>query len=133
MIWNHAPATAIQWVRRHQRSFARVLLALFCMAWLQAAVVPCTMAAPAMQDCEHHCPYCPTDGDGSPADHASGCAYPHEPQADGRAASLFAVVLAPVEVLAPAGAVPVLLLADTPPAAAPPRRPVPLRYCRYLE
>ena len=92
----------MHWVRRHQRSFARLVLALFCLAWLQAAFVPCTMAAPAMQDCEHHCPYCPSDTDGTLADHASGCAYPHEPQADGRAAAMFAIVLAPAEVLAPA-------------------------------
>lgn len=110
-----------------------MLLALFCVAWLQAAFVPCTMAAPAMQDCEHHCPYCPTDAGGTPADHASGCAYPHEPQADARAAAMFATVFAPTEVLAPAGVVPVLLSVDEPPAAEPPRLPVPLQYCRYLE
>ncbi len=123
----------MHWVRRHQRSFARLVLALFCVAWLQAAFVPCTMAAPAMQDCEHHCPYCPSDTDGTLADHASGCAYPHEPQADGRAAAMFAIVMAPAEVLAPAGLVPVLLGVDLPPAVEPPRLPVPLQYCRYLE
>ena len=32
------------WVRRRQRSLARGVLALFCAAWLQAAVVPCVMA-----------------------------------------------------------------------------------------
>lgn len=130
---NHARASALQWVRCHQRTFARMLLALFCVAWLQAAFVPCTMAAPAMQDCEHHCPYCPTETGGTPVDHASGCAYPHEPQADARAATMFATVLAPTEVLAPAGVVPVLLGVDEPPAAEPPRLPVPLQYCRYLE
>ena len=123
----------MHWVRRHQRAYARALLALFCVAWLQAAFVPCTMAAPAMQDCEHHCPYCPSDEGGTQADHASGCAYPHEPQADARAPTLFASVVAPAEVLAPAGVVPVLLRLDAPPAAEPPRLPVPLQYCRYLE
>ena len=130
---NLGTASAMHWVRRHQRPFTRLVLALFCVAWLQAAFVPCTMAAPAMQDCEHHCPYCPSDAEGTLADHASGCAYPHEPQADGRAASLFATVLAPVAVPAPAGVVPVLLRAAAPSAADPPRLPVPLQYCRYLE
>jgi hypothetical protein len=34
----------LAWLRRRQRSLARVVLALFCAAWLQAAVVPCVMA-----------------------------------------------------------------------------------------
>ncbi len=34
----------LAWLRRRQRSLARAVLALFCAAWLQAAVVPCVMA-----------------------------------------------------------------------------------------
>jgi hypothetical protein len=52
------------WIRRRQRSFGRAVLALFCAAWLQAAIVPCVMAhaddatarteAPAMVQHDSH-------------------------------------------------------------------------------
>ncbi|MFO1408418.1 MAG: hypothetical protein U1F08_12940 [Steroidobacteraceae bacterium] len=129
----HGLERALQWVRRHERSLARVVLALFCVAWLQAAVVPCAMAAPSMPDCANHCPYCPTLGDGGTVAHGGQCAYPHQPQADGRSASALAVVLPPTEVLAPAGVVPVRLRVEGPQVADPPRIPLPLQFCRYLE
>jgi len=82
----------LAWIRRQQRPLARGVLALFCAAWLQAAIVPCVMAhtgdarveaaAPAghhhqpgdhdhqaggvTQDeagAEHPCIYCPPDTD----------------------------------------------------------------------
>jgi len=34
----------LAWLRRRQRSLSRAVLALFCAAWLQAAVAPCVMA-----------------------------------------------------------------------------------------
>jgi hypothetical protein len=34
----------LAWLRRRQRTLARAVLALFCAAWLQAAIVPCVMA-----------------------------------------------------------------------------------------
>jgi hypothetical protein len=34
----------LAWLRRQQRSLSRAVLALFCAAWLQAAIVPCVMA-----------------------------------------------------------------------------------------
>ena len=36
--------SGLQWFRRRQRSLTRGVLALFCAAWLQAAIVPCVMA-----------------------------------------------------------------------------------------
>jgi hypothetical protein len=123
---------AMQWVRRHERSLARAVLALFCVAWLQAAVVPCAMAAPAMQDCEHHCPYCPPEH-AAAADHAGSCAYPHQPQADGRAAPALAGALPAVLPVAPVPAVVALDMPAAAVAAGPPRIPIPVQYCRYLE
>lgn len=108
------------------------MLALFCVAWLQAAVVPCAMAAPSMPDCASHCPYCPSSDGGSASGHDQ-CAYPHQPQADGRAAAAFATVLPPVLVIEPASVAPLRLRAAAPTEADPPRIPLPLRYCRYLE
>jgi hypothetical protein len=125
-------------VRRRQRALARVVLALFCLAWLQAAVVPCAMATAAsmaMPAGAQHCPYCPLGDVPSPAvDHGGTCAYPHQPQVDSRAAAiLFAAV--PVSSFTPmtdAAAhvlhVPVAVIPDP-----VPRIPIPLRFCRYLE
>lgn len=90
--------SGIQWIRRRQRAFARAALALFALAWLQAAVVPCAMAsdmdhaahaAAHLHDGAHeghdlghdghaghdshgpqvsHCPYCPPAPDAAGAD-----------------------------------------------------------------
>lgn len=35
----------LHWIRRRQHALARAVLALFCAAWLQAAVMPCVMAS----------------------------------------------------------------------------------------
>lgn len=34
----------LSWIRRRQRALARSVLALFCLAWLQMAALPCVMA-----------------------------------------------------------------------------------------
>jgi hypothetical protein len=39
--------TGLSWIRRRQRALARSVLALFCLAWLQMAALPCVMAHPA--------------------------------------------------------------------------------------
>ncbi|MGB5104517.1 MAG: hypothetical protein WBO04_14535 [Steroidobacteraceae bacterium] len=39
--------SGIKWIRSRQRALARGALALFALAWLQAAIVPCTMALAA--------------------------------------------------------------------------------------
>lgn len=84
----------LAWFRRRQRALSRAVLTLFCAAWLQAAIVPCTMAhaeiapqpdaAPAHQGhdahgghdhatmlaeqggtgADHPCLYCPPGGSG---------------------------------------------------------------------
>lgn len=36
--------SGLAWLRRRQRSLSRAVLALFCAAWLQAAIIPCVMA-----------------------------------------------------------------------------------------
>jgi hypothetical protein len=98
----------LQWFRRRQRGLARVLLAAFCAAWLQFAVLPCTTAHAAAPVGSHdhtgdhaarhasvepaapchgmvdddNCLYCLGD---SPT---SGCDYPHEARADLRDAGL---------------------------------------------
>ena len=132
--------------RRRQRALARWVLALFCLVWLQAAVVPCAMAvvpdglggAP-----EEHCSYCPPEHDGgehhAAADAGARCTYPDHPQADTRADARPG---APALV---ALALPVLVVDVEPPVAGaardvdrtrPPDRgglPRAIAYCRPLK
>jgi hypothetical protein len=125
-------------VRRRQRALARVVLALFCLAWLQAAVVPCAMASAAstaMPAGAQHCPYCPQGDAPSPAtDHDGTCAYPHQAQVDSRAATIFFLAVpvssftAMTVVAAHGLQVPAAVIADP-----VPRIPIPMRFCRYLE
>ena len=119
----------LHWFRRKQRSLSRVVLAAFCLTWLQLAAMPCVMAldaeaglaaqsgvattAPvatmpdgmAMAPGEH-CQYCPPPAPQSPhgVDPAV-CSFPHDPQVDSRAG--FAVAL-----LAPPPAVVLFVVAD---------------------
>ncbi len=124
------------------------------LSWLQAAVVPCVMAHghdgmarpelpahqhpaahehPASQDAAP-CPYCPphASGAGSCEGHG-GCAYPHEPQVDARAAgALWAVV--PVGFVLPSSDVHrVSDRADTATTGIVPRVSLSVSYCRFLE
>jgi hypothetical protein len=127
----------IEWMRRRERALARAVLALFCLAWLQVAALPCAMAhAPAVAEvADGHCAYCPTDtGAALSCDEHGGCAYPHEPRIDARAA-------APLFVAMPAfAATPFVAPASQGyrlPAVGPPedipRPSLSVRYCRYLE
>jgi len=125
-------------VRRRQRALARVVLALFCLAWLQAAVVPCAMAtgaSMAMPAGAQHCPYCPPgDAPSAATDHAGSCVYPHQAQVDAGAAAVLAMAV-PVSSFAPMMDVAAHRL-QLPAAVDPdpaPRIPIPLRFCRYLE
>jgi hypothetical protein len=129
---------ALHWVRRRQRALTRAVLALFCLAWLQAAALPCAMAdakMPGMGSSAHHCPYCPPVGSSSSASQDPGaCAYPHQAQADGRAtAPLFVAIPASQVLHIPAE--PGLSL-RSPDAALPEpvaRVPLSVSYCRFLE
>jgi predicted metal-binding membrane protein len=123
-------------VRRRQRTLTRAVLALFCLAWLQAAALPCVMAHEASDaPASHDCPYCPASDVPAPSgDGEAGCAYPHQPQVDARAdASLFLAlpvmqVWQPVDVVEGARVVPAFVL-----SAPGPRIPLSVSYCRYLE
>jgi len=133
----------MQWIRRRQRTLTRVVLALFALAWLQAAAVPCAMAAdgarppPAQHAAAHHdCRYCPPAPQGATtaAGDRAGCAYSHQPQVDPRHASEMQFAAAP--------ATPVVLLAaqlEPLVEGAPPRPavisrpPIADSYCRRIE
>lgn len=88
---------ALRWFRTRQRDLTRVVLALFCLAWLQAAAVPCVMAhgsPPAGDLPAHaagHCQYCPPGAQDSHGtqDDPGRCLYPHADQVDSRAAPAF--------------------------------------------
>jgi hypothetical protein len=120
----------LHWFRRKQRTLSRVVLAAFCLAWLQVAAAPCVMAlesapggaaiqvadsAPAMASMPdgmvmapgEHCPYCPPPQD----DGQAVCAFPHDPQVDSRV-GLAAVLLVPPPTLV------LFVAADTVTAAA---------------
>ena len=152
------------WVRRRQRSLTRGVLALFCAAWLQAAVVPCVMAhtdepvapapAPAHQHHDGHaghdhagtmpepheartahpCLYCPPGESGDRScDGHGGCAYPHEPQVDARAAGAIFAAL-PVSFVVPApGALVIEDRLRAPVIEVVPKVSLSVTYCRFIE
>jgi len=140
------------------------MLALFCAAWLQAAIVPCVMAhaaaaAPQAEvpahhqhdahsghdhdamtvgqdsgDVTHPCLYCPpSDSGASSCDGHRGCAFPHEPQVDARAAGVIFTAL-PVSFVAPSAGT--RLVASRADPAVPdviPRVRLSVSYCRFIE
>jgi hypothetical protein len=128
---------ALHWVRRRQRALTRAMLALFCLAWLQAAALPCVMAhtAPVTASSSHDCPYCPPAGSSTAAcDDQGACVYPHQVQVDSRAAAIMFVAI-PVSVV-PAFVGEAGHLMSPPASGLPepvPRRPLSVRYCRYIE
>lgn len=135
----------LHWIRRRQRALAQGVLALFCLVWLQAALLPCAMALTPQggmaAGAEEHCVYCPQAG--QPADSAteqapsSGCLYPDGgAQVDTRAAlaSALAVPLAVASfVLTPAADGPLLPSPRAGDAAAIPRPALAVSYCRFLK
>ena len=131
---------ALDWIRRRQRSLARGVLALFCLVWLQAALVPCAMALMpgGMADAPmEHCSYCPSAADaGGDVGGPGACTYPDAPQVDSRSTTLSTPLLFALPatsfvldaaLLEPA-AVPV---ADRAPDWAGP--PLAVSYCRFLK
>jgi hypothetical protein len=128
----------LQWVRRRQRALARAVLALFVLAWLQAAAVPCVMAQPALAHAASgspHCPYCPpTDSPTPQYDDHGGCAFSHQPQVDTRATTALAVLI-PVPPVLFQQAIPseLHLRADRHSPDVLPQIPLSTSYCRYLE
>jgi len=135
----------LHWIRRRQRTLAQGVLALFCLVWLQAALIPCAMAL-VPQDggmtmgAEEHCVYCPQAGqpvDTNVEQAASGCLYPDGgAQVDTRLAYVTALAVPlPVAafVLPPVADGPALVPTRTGDAAAIPRPPLAVSYCRYLK
>jgi hypothetical protein len=131
----------LDWIRRRQRALAKGVLALFCLVWLQAALLPCAMAYSAdgmAAGAEEHCVYCPPGqghaGHDEPAP-TTHCLYPDSAQADTRPLVAGCVVppLATSYVFK-------ISVAAHPPAAyesalpsAVPRPPYAVTYCRYLK
>jgi len=128
----------LNWVRQRQRVLTRAVLALFVLAWLQAAALPCVMAhagSPVAAPPSHDCPYCPpADGAHHGCDDQGTCSYPHEPQVDARAAAgMFLAIPVPFVLPFVASAAPTLLLPDAARTEPIPRVPISASYCRYLE
>jgi hypothetical protein len=130
----------LTWFRSRERALTQGVLALFCLVWLQAALLPCAMALTAegmSAVTEAHCPYCPPSS-GSGATHHEGpaaCTYPNAPQVDtrGTLATAAAAPVAPLPILlAPLH---VLVAAPVPedPDALLPRTSFAVSYCRFLE
>jgi hypothetical protein len=151
-------SAGLHWFRRKQRSLSRVVLAAFCLAWLQLAAAPCVMAldagpgmaAPAMSDAApsvmsmpdgmamapgEHCPYCPPSQPDQGTEQAV-CSFPHDPQVDLRA-GLAALLLVPPPTLV------LVVAADTVQSAAnavaalvpapTPGTSLAVSFCRFLK
>jgi hypothetical protein len=151
-------SAGLHWFRHKQRSLSKVVLAAFCLTWLQVAAIPCVMAldsepgmatsamndpAPSVASMPdgmvmapgEHCPYCPPPQPEQGMDQAL-CSFPHDPQVDLRV-GLAAVLLVPPPTL-------VLFVAtDTARSAADsitalvpapaPCTSLAVSYCRYLK
>lgn len=151
-------AAGLHWFRRKQRALSRVVLAAFCLTWLQIAAAPCVMAldsepgmtalakiepASSMASMPdgmvmapgEHCPYCPPPQVEQGMDQAL-CSFPHDPQVDLRV-GLAAVLLVPPPTLV------LFVAADTAQSAADsitalvpvpaPRTSLAVSFCRYLK
>jgi hypothetical protein len=157
----HGVKFGLQWFRRRQRSLARGVLALFCAAWLQAAIVPCVMAhaaAPATAPTLHHdhaameghdhgamvaahaaggdaapCIYCPPSDSGQGSCDGHDCAFPHDPQVDARAAAVMSSVVPVAFVLPTPDMGKVACRAGPAVPAAIPRISLSISYCRFIE
>jgi hypothetical protein len=129
-------SAGLYWIRHRQRRFARALLPLFGLVWLQLAAMPCIGAHQAAADHEH-CPYCPPSGGATAAGHCDDggqCAYPHEPGVDARFASMAVLPTSAVTPLAGLLEAPCSLAgaqADRPDPR--PHRSLSISYCRFIE
>jgi hypothetical protein len=152
-------SAGLYWIRHRQRRFARALLPLFGLVWLQLAAVPCIGAHQvaaagaaeaafagevAGQVADHHgaakhehCPYCPPVGDAAQAGHCDDggqCTYPHEPGVDARTASMAVLPTAAVTPLAGLLEAPCSLAAAQADRPDPrPQRSLSISYCRFIE
>jgi hypothetical protein len=149
---------ALHWFRRKQRALSRVVLAAFCLTWLQFAATPCVMAldsesgiaamtaidlAPSdasMPDGMvmapgEHCPYCPPAQPEQGIDQAV-CSFPHDPQLDSRVGFAAALLAPPpTQVLfvdGDAAQHAADFVAALPPAPAP-GTSLAVSFCRFLK
>jgi hypothetical protein len=129
---------ALDWIRRRQRALARGVLALFCLVWLQAALVPCAMAlvpGAASEAPVEHCSYCPPPPQTDDAGTVGDCAYPDAPQVDTRNAPaaplLVALPVASFVLLVASPVTSPVPVDDRPPDRTGP--PLPVSYCRFLK
>lgn len=135
----HLASNGLTWYRSRQRALTQGVLALFCLVWLQVALLPCAMATvpDGMSGAEEHCPYCPPDtGPDAAGDEApSACGYPDGPQVDTR--GTLATAAAPTVAPLPMLLVPLHALVDAPVPddsdALLPRTSLAVSYCRFLE
>ncbi len=135
-------ANGLQWIRRRQRTLTRAVLALFALAWLQVAVVPCAMAdvgavgTMPQAETHHDCGYCPHAPQHAPAGGGQhdACAYPHEPQAASSDAAILQLAIPPATTIVVVGVEVQPPSASAPPdTTAIPRRPIADSYCRRIE
>jgi len=151
-------AAALHWFRRKQRALSRVVLAAFCLTWLQFAATPCVMAldpesgmaamsavdsAPSVAPMPdgmvmapgEHCPYCPPPQLEQGGDQAV-CSFPHDPQVDSRVGFAAALLAPPpTQVLFVAGDAAqhaADFVAALPPAPAP-GTSLAVSFCRFLK
>ena len=110
-------SAGLHWFRRKQRALSRVVLAAFCLTWLQFAAAPCVMAldsasgmaalatidpAPSVASMPdgmvmapgEHCRYCPPPQSAPGVDQAV-CSFPHDPQVDLRVGLAAALLVPP--------------------------------------
>jgi hypothetical protein len=132
----------LHWVRARQRDLTKAVLALFCLAWLQASAMPCAMAddgagmAGQIAAAPHHaCQYCPP-ATSAPAgiDQHGACLYPHGPQVDARITPGLFFALPVTAHIATLDAQPIeqVAVVDRIDPGVP-RTPLSVSFCRYLE
>lgn len=129
-------AFGLGWVRHRQRALARGVLALFVLAWLQAAALPCVMAHAASdaRPMTEHCPYCPPADGADGCDDQGACVFPHDPQVDARVVATMFVAVGASIVLPVAAANSAPGIASDAALTEPiPRIPIPVSYCRFIE
>jgi hypothetical protein len=149
---------ALHWFRRKQRALSRVVLATFCLTWLQFAAAPCVMALDsesgmaAMSAVDstqsvtsmpggmvmapgEHCPYCPPPQTEQGVDQAV-CSFPHDPQVDSRSGFAAALLVPPPTVVLFVVGDATQSAADCVAALAPAPAPgtsLAVSFCRFLK
>jgi len=148
----------LHWFRRKQRTLSRVVLAAFCLTWLQFAAAPCVMAldsgsgmaAAAMTDPAQsvasmpdgrlmapgeHCRYCPPP-QSEPGVDQTVCSFPHDPQVDLRAGLAAALLVPPPTLVLFVAAAAAQSASDSITARVPAPAPctsLAVSFCRFLK